>query len=104
MPPDNQLRQKRQNMGTVKIYQLDRGCGVWLWLCETHLAARKLCGWIEKEAKDPPHPVDCDDCRENPASLLPPFYRQFPSSLLRSSCPSSLCATRFLRVFSSFLR
>ena len=60
----------------VRIYQLDRGCGVWLWLCETHLAARKLCGWVEKEAKDPPHPVDCDDCRENPGWRLPPGDRE----------------------------
>jgi hypothetical protein len=47
----------------VRIYQLDRGCGVWLWLCEKHLAKRKAAGWIQKEDKDPMHPLGCDDCR-----------------------------------------
>ena len=47
----------------VRIYQLDRGCGVWLWLCDNHLEARVAANWTLKESKDPPHPVGCDDCR-----------------------------------------
>ena len=63
MPQANQLRQKRQNMGTEKIYQLDGGGGVGLWLCDNPREARVAANGTLKESKDPPHPVGCDDCR-----------------------------------------
>ncbi len=46
----------------IRIYQLDRGTPIWVWLCDDHLATRKAAGFDVKESKEPPHPLTCDDC------------------------------------------
>ena len=47
----------------VGIFEMDRGVSVWLWLCQTHLNARRKAGWVVKTRKKPPHEITCDDCR-----------------------------------------
>lgn len=49
---------------TVRIYKLTRGCDVWHWLCDAHLAKRLADPGTTKSAeKDPPHELPyCGDC------------------------------------------
>jgi hypothetical protein len=46
----------------AKIYKLAREFDLWLWLCDSCLAARKKLNWQVRETKPAPHPLTCDDC------------------------------------------
>jgi hypothetical protein len=52
---------------TAAIYLLDRGMGIWLWLCPECVAKRADDGWAVKERREPPHELDCEDCKRRPA-------------------------------------
>ena len=44
----------------VRIYVIDRGHSVCVWLCPKHLRLRESQGWQVMDDKDPPHRLDCD--------------------------------------------
>jgi hypothetical protein len=48
--------------GDVAIVLLDRGCGVWMWLCPDCLVRRIEQGWLKKELREPPYELQCQDC------------------------------------------
>lgn len=50
----------------VRIYSLAREFDWWFWLCERCKAAMLAAGWQVREAKDPPHQLTCDRCRNVP--------------------------------------
>ncbi len=49
-------------MNDVRIYELDRGFSLWVWLCPACLEARELLGWEVKESRPAIVPLTCDDC------------------------------------------
>ena len=53
----------RPDVGDVAIVLLDRGCGVWQWLCADCLVRKISEGWVVKERREPPHKLDCETCR-----------------------------------------
>ena len=46
----------------VKIYQLDRGVEIYIWLCDKHVAKRKRAGWEVKGRKTVAWELACQDC------------------------------------------
>lgn len=47
----------------VRIYSLDNGIQVFVWLCPGCLAIRKRAKWDVKATPQlPQHPLTCDDC------------------------------------------
>jgi hypothetical protein len=47
----------------TKIYKLDHGFSAWFWLCPTCLAEKKAKGWEVMETRDPPHKLECSECK-----------------------------------------
>lgn len=47
----------------VKIYKLDKGVSIWMWLCQPCLGERLAKGWAHLETRRPPFAVECQDCR-----------------------------------------
>lgn len=44
----------------VRIYLVQRGCDVWMWLCTRCLKALEDEGWNVRQSKDPPHELRCE--------------------------------------------
>ncbi len=47
----------------TRIYKLDKGISIWFWLCEPCLGKKLAKGWALMEKRNPPHALECDECR-----------------------------------------
>ena len=56
----------------VRIYQLVERFDWWTWLCDACLKKWKTAGWMERAAKEPPHPLTCDECGRDDAKQQEP--------------------------------
>lgn len=50
-------------MAETKIYKMHKGIDAWFWLCPKHLASKKRQKWELQETRDPPHTLECEECR-----------------------------------------
>jgi len=55
----------------VRIYTMDRAFSWVTWLCPACRDLWKRNGWTEKGAKEPPHPLTCDECGRDDAQQQP---------------------------------
>lgn len=51
----------------VQIVQVAREFDWWAWLCDECVELWKARGWQVRLAKDPPHPLRCDQCGHDDA-------------------------------------